>query len=320
MSFDLQNAGWIRDDDAVDAVTIALSADVGHSIEVSKSLAMAPDGEPLKGFAQRQIARGVTGVFPWEAEKKLLGNYGKSWDQRRGTCVGQGSGRGAQDAWYVALADRGEVGRVVEIAWEVIYMLARVQIGKGRVRGDGAVVGWAIQAMHDYGLCPRGPHGRYDLTRNNEQLACALAVAGRGAPQELIDASKGVEISALRCMSGDDVADCAFAKHIIIKGYSYTYADKDRNGISRLTLPANHCTEDLGAAVSQSGGILIGGQQSWRASGKPAGPNVVTYKGGTHPLREGMCMVPVEDHDRAIRNGGEYWAIQIKHGKGFRPE
>lgn len=316
----MQPTGWIRDDDAVDAVTIAMNASHGGSIEVSRASAPAPDGEPLRGFARRQIARGIVGVFPWMSAIRLYGDLLPSWDQARGTCVMQGVGRMAEDAWHDAIVARGEVGRPVRIACEPIYGLGRVQIGQGRLgTGDGLVVGWAIQALHRYGLVARAKYGVIDLTQPNEALAVQWGMPGQGCPPALITAGQSIKIRAFRCLSGEDVADLAWARIPMAYGWTHTYSDKNADGVSRLSLPANHCTEALGGCVSASGEILIGGQQSWRQSGLPRGPNQARYKGGTIRLREGMCLFPLDDADRAIRAGAEWWGIQFERGHGFRP-
>ncbi|WP_437187839.1 hypothetical protein SH668x_001250 [Planctomicrobium sp. SH668] len=327
-----QHEGWIRDDDAVDAVTAALSAEAGSSIIVSQSTALADDGLPLRGFAKRQVDRGVTGVFPFRSEKRIRGKHQPSWWQRRGTCAAQGPGRMAQDAWYNELVNRGAVGRPVEIAYEATYGLGRVQIGKGqlgrahpgncqcgRCPGDGLVVAWAIAAMVKYGLTPRGVHGRYDLSKPAEHYAIDWGQPGVGTPPEVIAAGANIRVRAFRCLSGDDVADCAAAGFLMSHGYSSTYTDMNASGIAKLTRPSNHATEDGGFAVTPAGEWLIGGQQSWGPHG-PKGATHLKYKGGIEELRPGSCFFPLEDADRAIRNGAEWFAIQFEHGQGFRPE
>src|SRR5690606_31393411 len=268
-----QQTGWVRDDAAVDAATIAISADSGESCVVGHRPA-------LRGFAQSRINRGETGVFTWLAERKLFGAFKKAFYQRRGTCVGQGTARAVQDSWYHALSELGEVGRKAEVSVEAIYGGARVQIGGGRLSGDGAVGAWAAQYVHKYGAPARGIYGSYDLTKPREDLAVKWGARGNGVPSEVLEAGKRIKIRCFRCMTADDIFDAAWAGCGLAFCGGYTYGPKDRNGMSRMNAPANHCTEMLGAFITTSGDRGVGGQQSW-GPGRPSGPSVLRYKGGS---------------------------------------
>lgn len=303
--------GWLKDPAAVDAVTIAMNAAAGGSI-------IAGDQPHLKGFAAAQVARGATGVFPWLYEQQLFGAFKRAFFQRRGTCVGQGTGRAIQDAWYVALAQAGEVGRKVEIALEAIYAGARVQIGGGRINGDGAVGAWAAQFVSRYGVPPRDKYGPYDLSKPNEMLAVEWGVRGRGVPEIVLKAGQKIKVRCYRCMDGDELFDALWAECPVALCGNSTFGDKNADGISRLNQPASHCTELIGAFLMKGGNRGVGGQQSW-GPGQPKGPSVLRCKSGEVPLREGMCGVPLDDVARVLHNSGEAWAFQFEHGKGFRP-
>lgn len=292
--------GWIEDPVEVDAQTVLMGGDrilFGNS--------------EFSGAHKRMIASGVTGVFPHLAERKLFGKFKPSFTQRRGTCVGQGTARALQDSYYNSLLTRGLIGRKVDIAVAPIYGGGRVEIGKGTISGDGLVGGWAARYVFQRKVVARQKVGRYDLSQQNgdESYAVSWGARGVGVPKEVQDAGEVTAI-CFRCTTLEDIADAAFLGFGLSNCGRRTYGPKDRNGVSRLSSPSNHCTEAVGAALTPNNEILIGGQQSWGDDAIP-GPNVLTYKGGKVDLRGGMCFVPIEDYYSNMKNNGEIWAFQF---------
>jgi len=303
-----QPTGWIQEPATVDAVTVEMG---GNNALFSST--------PLKGYANRQIAKGQTGVFPHLAEKKLFGRLLAAFHQRRGTCVGQGTTRAIQDSLFYQIANRGMVSDVVELVVAYIYAGSRVQIGGGRISGDGSIGAWAAKFASLYGILARREYDRYDLSKPREDLAVNWGAPGRGVPSELLEIGKQIDVRAYRCTTQDDIVDAAWAGFGLAFCGNRTYGSKNKHGISRLSQSANHCTEAVGACIGTSGGILIGGQQSW-GQNSPSGTNTLTYKGGQVELRAGMCFVPVEDYWNQVRNSGEMWAFQVDAHTAFRPQ
>ena len=65
----------------------------------------------------------------------------------------------------------------------MIYGGCRVEVGGGRVRGDGSVGAWAAKFVREYGVVPRGVHGSHDLTGYDERRCREFG--GRGVPDDL---------------------------------------------------------------------------------------------------------------------------------------
>lgn len=300
--------GWIQDPAEVDATTVSMG---GDSVLFGNS--------EFNGYAQRQMDKGQTGVFPHLAEKTLFGRLLPAFHQRRGTCVGQGTTRAIQDSWFHSLVTRGVIGRPVELVVAYIYAGSRVQIGGGRISGDGSIGAWAAKFASLYGALERKVHGQYDLSKPREDLSVSWGAPGRGVPSELIEIGKRIDIRAFRCTSERNIVDAAWAGFGLAFCGNRTYGPKNKDGISRLSQGANHCTEAVGACLSSGGNVLIGGQQSW-GQNSPSGTNQLRYKGGVVPLRAGMCFVPVEDYWNQVRGSGEMWAFQVNPHKGFRPK
>lgn len=296
--------GWVEDPVAVETSTVEMG---GDQILFGNS--------PLKDFHKARIEAGEYGAFPFLAEKKLFGRFQPAFHQRRGTCVGQGTARALQDSWYSQLLWRASVGKPKFVAVAPIYAGGRIQIGQGRIRGDGLVGSWAAQFVAKYGAPERGIHGRYDLTAYNgdETYAVNWGSPGVGVPQEVLDAGTKVKIRVYRCMTGLDIADAIYARFGVAFCGGYTGSAKDANGYSRLSTPANHCTEIVGACLSPSGELYLGGQQSWGPN-NPRGSNILRYKGGEQEMRDGMWFSPLEDFDRELKRTGEAWAFQYEEG------
>lgn len=302
------NFGWIRDDAAVAEVRSRL----GKRADIEAFT--GPDKEPLKGYAQRQIQRGNLGVFPHLAAMERGFNY--AYRQQRGVCVGCGTARAIEDSWLFSVVYKQVYGRVVRVDVASIYAGSRTQrdLGNGRLgNGDGSVGAWAAKWVHDWGALEQREVAGYDLRGLNEKLAVQWGRPGAGVPRKVLDEIGEIEIRCLFCRTPEDILDAAYAGFGIAYCDRFTFGTKDKSGVSRLTRPASHCTELIGACVSTSGEPLIGGQQSW-GDGSPPGPRTLRYKGGTVQLRKGMCFVPLSEFAEGLEDGAEAWAFQVVTG------
>jgi len=72
-------------------------------------------------------------------------------------------------------------------ATEIIYAGARVEVGGGKVSGDGAAGVWAAEFIRAWGVVLRQIYldGRYDFTKYNGNVARSLGRRGHGVPDEL---------------------------------------------------------------------------------------------------------------------------------------
>lgn len=304
------NFGRVRDDQAV-ADVLSSFGDKAYG-----SAIMAPDGEPLKGYAKRQIARGNHGVFPHLSGQVFGPNWNYAYQQSRGVCVGCGTARAIEDSWIHAIAQKGVYGRPVRVDVASIYAGSRTQrdLGNGRLgNSDGSVGSWAAKWAHDWGALEQQKVGSTDLRGLNEKAAVAWGKRGAGVPRSVIDAIGDIEIACFFCKTPDDMLDAAYAGFGIAYCDDYTFGAKNQDGISKLSQPAAHCTELLGGAVSRGGEPMIGGQQSW-GNNKPGGPRTLTYRDGTVPLRPGMCFVPIGEFAEGLKHGAEAWAFQVLTG------
>lgn len=145
--------GWVEDKDAIER-----NADPGQTEQ----------------FGDTPAAKAVLGsedVFLWRAVRKAAGRdplgpwYPNVNQLSVGCCVGCASKHGADVVQATAIS-AGARFEWKPVAVEPIYACSRVEVGGGRISGDGSVGAWAAKAVRERcGLLPmeRFPNG-VDLT------------------------------------------------------------------------------------------------------------------------------------------------------------
>jgi hypothetical protein len=150
--------GWIADPAAVAAVNLPI------------------------GFADtpafREPYTGPDDVYLWDAARKATGDVLPARDQGPvGACVGFGAAAAVEHLICVQIAN-GAREEFRPVSPEVIYAGSRVEIGGGRVRGDGSIGAWAARFVSEFGVLPRGFYGRLDLTVYDPARCRQLGVTG----------------------------------------------------------------------------------------------------------------------------------------------
>jgi hypothetical protein len=182
--------GWADDPDAVKAVTGVL---------------------PIKSFSDTPAFAEDTPdhVYLWDAAKKVTGGHIPTRNQGAvGSCVAFGSACAVEYLECVQIAmGRPELFKAV--SQEVIYGGSRVQIGGGRIRGDGSVGAWAAQWAEKYGQVARGKYGSTDLTAYNE--ARCRQYGSTGCPADLIPTAKERPVKSVAPVRTTDELKAALA-------------------------------------------------------------------------------------------------------------
>lgn len=300
--------GWVCDPAQVEQTCEAL-AKSGHTV-------LFGDAKPaLKGFARSQMARGVYGSFLWDAEKALFGKFLPAWHQFRGTCVGQGTARSLQDSWWGELSLTGEVGKPTEFSVEFIYGIGRVEIGGGRIGGDGCVGAWAAKGVHDYGVLPRGVYGKFDLTKPKEDLSVHWGTRGVGVPKPLKDAASAFKVRCHRLMTAEEIADAVYAKKGVAWCTGMLWSNsRGADGLARRTGSTAHCEAIRGAYLTESDHLALCPYRSW-SEGYQRGPTTIQIKGGQVEWPNGAYGVLASDVERGLRSGNdEAWVFDFDVG------
>ena len=118
-----------------------------------------------------------------------------------GSCVANGAGMAAEILVAEDVTDNGaeNPGRLDCMS---IYWGSRVEIGGGRLSGEGSVGAWAAQYLQKFGCLPRKKYQSVDLTEYSAALCCS-GYARKGVPDDLEPTQSSTQSSlTLRLIHG----------------------------------------------------------------------------------------------------------------------
>lgn len=149
MAEEIQEFGWVEDPAAVDAVLAALP--------------MPTWGDtPASGVDEASLPDEVLG---WQAWQKASGTAWPELCQLNiGSCVSFGTSHALMltQACEILAGDAEET-RIP--CMEAIYGGSRVEVGGGKISGDGSVGAWAAEWVRNWGVVAQGVYGSYDLSK-----------------------------------------------------------------------------------------------------------------------------------------------------------
>lgn len=238
--------GWSPDEQA-----IAANLDPARTLQ----FAATPAG---------QAALGDEDVFLWQSVRKV-NNRGPPWypnvnQQSVGCCVGCGWKHAADVCQAVQIAN-GTRGTWKPLSVEVIYGASRVEIGGGRISGDGSVGSWARDAVEKIGVAPMEKFASADLTEFSP--ARARAFGRSGVPDDIEAAAKAHPVKGCAL-----VKTWADVKRAIVQGYPVAVCsdqgfrmERDATGRAKPQGSWAHCMCILGVrAGANEGGFIL---NSW---------------------------------------------------------
>jgi hypothetical protein len=181
-------------------------------------------------------------VYLWDSYRKLFGRNPPEHDQNPvGSCVAFGTCRAIERTLATELTGGHAKGEFVNLVCEIVYAGSRVEIGGGRIRGDGSIGAWAAQFVTKYGVVPRGTHGQYDLSRYDPNR-CRMW-GSSGVPTELETVARQFPVK-----DAARVTSWAEAKKALAQGYGIAICSnqgftrqRDANGICRPSGVWQHC-------------------------------------------------------------------------------
>lgn len=282
-----QRFGWDDRPEEVDQI-------VGRMSEPVAALAMG----------REMLATEHRDVLLWEqGEIALFGRTLPAHRQTIGDCVSHGWGRAIQDLVFVDFAQAVAAGRLdietaraqaLQIATEPIYALSRVEVGGGRIRGDGSVGAWASQAAIKYGHLQRKTYGNVDLTEYSGSLAKRWGAPGAGLPDQLEPTARQYVVSKSPLVVTDDEASGALYNLYPIpvcsmQGFTER---RDQYGFCDPRGTWAHCMEARGICLAKRGAnwvLAVVIQQSWGQN--PTGPSKITLKDREAELPQGCFLV-----------------------------
>jgi hypothetical protein len=251
--------GWVRDADAI-----------ADNLDDAKTLQFA--GTP----AGKAALAGDEDVLLWRAVRKATGKpapWYPNVDQGSvGDCVGAGNKHCVDVLEAVQIAN-GTRSDWKPVSLEVIYAGSRVEIGGGRIRGDGSVGAWAAKWLSTYGAVPMEKIGDYDLSSYSE--ARARAWGRSGVPKDLETAAKLHPVKGAALVKSWQDVDKA-----IRQGYPVAVCSdqgftmqRDRDGFCRASGSWAHCMAIIGVRGGARPGAFILNSWGDKAHAGPVYPS-----------------------------------------------
>jgi hypothetical protein len=191
--------------------------------------------------------------------------------QEAGTCVADAFGLGIDVLTAVQIIMHGQPERwITKCATELIYAGSRVEVGKGKIRGDGSVGVWAAEFIREWGILLRQPYldGKYNYTEYSGAVARRLGKTGVPDDLESLCRKHPVKTCAI-VRSWEECRDSVANGYPVVLssdvGFKTTRSGyrRDKDGfLSRSRRSWNHSMVILGIDDNpkRPGGLLI---NSW---------------------------------------------------------
>lgn len=283
---DSQLGGWVHDPAEVDRIMGTLPM-------------------PLCGAAAQSIlgsGKGKKGLLH-QAVVKVVGQFPTYPAQEIGDCVSHGYRTCIDVLKCVEIALRGEAEQwKAETATEPIYGGSRVEVGGGKIRGDGSVGAWAAKWISEWGVLSRLVYGSTDLTTYSGKRAKQWG--DRGVPDELEAAAKEHPVSTVSLVQSYEEA-----RDLIVNGYPIAVCSnqgftstRDSEGFASPRGSWAHCMAFIAADDEyRRPGLLC--MNSW-------GPDWI---GGPkrHGQPDGSFWVDADVADRMLRRGDSFALSQF---------
>lgn len=224
--FEPGEMGWVRDDEAVKVAMGQLEFKIFGDTPAGKSDDALPKA-----------------VYLWQNYEKLMGKKWPARDQANiGSCVGNGTNTAIEATLATQIIlNRGGADEFRHASVEVTYGGSRVQIGKGRIRGDGSVGSWAAEYVKQEGVVSMERHPTHDLSTYSVPLCRQFG--DRGVPDPLRVIAKQHPVKDFTfCKSWADV------KRALASGYGIAICsdqgfegNRDSNGVKKPRGSWAHC-------------------------------------------------------------------------------
>jgi hypothetical protein len=214
-------------------------------------------------------------VFLWHAHKKITGKNPETKNQGGvGSCVSFGTNTAIRRTMAVEIAIGGEAEELTDIVEEVTYGGSRVEVGGGRIRGDGSIGAWAAEFVKKWGVIARGKYDGHDLSRYSESTCRSFG--SRGVPDALEPLAREHPVKEVVAVNTTEEA-----KRLLASGYGIAICSdqgfsmrRDSRGVASPSGTWHHCMCIDGYVVLPNGDEIYHDENSWGpdAHTGPVGP------------------------------------------------
>jgi hypothetical protein len=281
--------GWNSDPDAVAAVQSAL-----------------PEPWFSDTLAFRAFRGADTGtVIHSDAVKMVLGRHLPARDQGGvGSCVSFGSCSAIEYLMLLQIAAALPQPSPIEyrdLVQEAMYGLSRVEIGGGKIRGDGSVTAWAGEAARKFGVIPRGTHAGVDLNLYSESRCREWGK--KGLPDDLEPISRLSPVKGITFAKTAAEVDRAIRQGYTVAvgsqigfGNSGPYK-RDKDGFLKQSGNWGHCMAVIGVRDDRKGFLFLNSWGDDWVSGPTGGMDIppgsfwVEWRTAEKMFAEGDCVI-----------------------------
>lgn len=244
--------GWVEDKEAV--------------AKISQGLAFKVFSDTPAGQADEPLPKAV---YLWHAYKQLTGRNPPEKNQNPvGSCVSFGTNNAIERTMAVQIAMKKLHEEFKFICEEVTYAGSRVEVGGGRIGGDGSVGAWAAKFVKDWGVVAREKvlNGKYDLSKYDPTRCRDWGK--RGVPDDLEPLAREHSVHEIT-----QVKSWEEAKRALANGYGIAICSnqgftmqRDARGIARASGSWAHCMCLDGYHVDSDGKEYGHIENSWGAT------------------------------------------------------
>lgn len=260
-------------------------------------------------------------IFLTDAALSVRGDFLPIRDQGQiGSCVSFGSTCAIEHLILIQIAEANRLGlpppsEYRDLSQEIMYGGSRVEIGGGRIRGDGSVTAWAAKFAQQYGVVPRDKYPEIDLSAYSVNTCRKLGASGVSTAMEAV-AKKSPVKSFTFVRSAAEASKALHQLYPIAVGSSQGFGDQgpwQTDSLGRLAPKGRwgHCMAVLGVGTLSDGKKYFLFCNSW-GSGVHQGP-----KGGKQVPKSGVFFVDWDTADRMFAEGD---AVAFSDAVGFPPK
>lgn len=286
-----QTFGWFRDEAAI-----------ADNLDAAKTpqFADTPAGKAV--FASEDD------VYLWRAVRKAAGRpapwYPNVNQRDVGCCVGCGWKHGIDVLLAVQIAN-GSREEWKPVSVEVIYGGSRVEVGGGRISGDGSVGSWAAKWSSRYGVVAMAKYPAADLSDFSPSRA--RLYGKNGVPDDLEPEAKKhpVRNTALVKTAKEGVKAVRQGYPVVVCSDVGFRMSRGADGFARVQGSWAHCMVALGARGGTKPGVYL--LNSWGDA---------AHDGGVFPddMPVAGFWVELDVFDRMLRQGDSF---AISDAAGF---